>query len=258
MYDLSDKCVLVTGASRGIGAAIARRMGEAAVAAAMAIAPTWITAKRQTAGRGRQGRVWSTGQGQNFAGTLLLDPACPPSQAAGLSFVTAVAVHDAVAQLIDDEALSVQLKWPNDVLINGAKISGILLESASSGTNISSGNIPWLAIGIGINLAEHPEGTPYPATSFAALGRSVPSPDEMLGALAHAFDHWLGVWRDAGFAPIRDRWLAVARGLHGPIRVRLPDGDLNGTFQGLDQDGALVLVLDDGSARQITAGDVFF
>lgn len=232
----------------------ARRMGEAAVAAGSAIAPTWITAKRQTAGRGRQGRVWSTGAGQNFAGTLLIDPACPPSEAAALSFVTAVAVHQAVADLIGDEALSVQLKWPNDVLIGGAKISGILLESASS----AAGEIPWLAIGIGINLDEHPEGTPYPATSFAALGRPVPTPDQMLEALAQAFDHWLSVWRGEGFTPIRDRWLAAARGLHGPIRVRLPEEELSGTFDGLDQDGALILRLADGTVRSITAGDVFF
>ncbi len=232
----------------------ARRMGEGAVDAGQSIQPTWITAKRQTAGRGRQGRVWSTGAGQNFAGTLLIDPDCAPAEAAKLSFVTAVAVHQAVADLIDDEALLVQLKWPNDVLINGAKISGILLESASSAT----GEIPWLAIGIGINLAEHPEGTPYPATSFAALGRAVPSPEQMLESLAGAFDHWLSVWRDAGFGPIRDRWLTVARGLHGPIRVRLPEEELNGTFQGLDSDGALILALPDGNFRQITAGDVFF
>jgi len=232
----------------------ARRRAEQALKDSAPITPLWITAKRQTAGRGRQGRVWSSGQGQNFAGTLLLDPDCAPSMAANLSFVTAVCVHEAVTTLIDDVGLQVQLKWPNDALVNGAKISGILLESASG----AGGGIPWLAIGIGINLAEHPEGTPYPATSFAALGKPVPTPEQMLTALAASFDKWLTIWRTEGFGPIRSRWLEAARGLYGPIRVRLADQELHGTFEGLDPDGALVLGLEDGTKKLVTAGDVFF
>lgn len=232
----------------------ARRRAEQAQKDGAPITPLWITAKRQTAGRGRQGRVWSSGQGQNFAGTLLIDPACDPSSAANLSFVTAIAVHEAVCAIADDAALQIQLKWPNDVLVNGAKISGILLESASG----ADGTIPWLAIGIGINLAEHPEGTPYPATSFAALNKSVPAPEAMLSALAHSFDKWLSVWRVDGFGPVRSRWLEVARGLYGPIRVRFAEQEFHGTFQGLDHDGALMLRLDDGTEKLVTAGDVFF
>ncbi|MFZ2469026.1 MAG: biotin--[acetyl-CoA-carboxylase] ligase, partial [Parvibaculum sedimenti] len=139
----------------------AKRLGEAGEPG-----PIWITAERQTAGRGRRGREWVSPSG-NFMGTLLLRPQANPRKAAELSFVAALAVHDAVDGLLSPALRpDLKLKWPNDLLHGGKKLAGILLESSG----IAGGELAWLAIGIGINLAQYPEGVEYPATSLAALG----------------------------------------------------------------------------------------
>lgn len=212
--------------------------------------PIWISANRQTAGRGRRGRSWESPSG-NLAATLLISPGKPASECAQLSFAAAIAAQETVAAFATDA--EVRVKWPNDVLANGKKIAGILLESASTGV------VPeWLAIGVGINLAHHPEGTEFPATSLAALGANPPPPANVLGCLAASFAKWYDIWRANGFLPVRDAWLARAAGLGARIRARLPDGDCFGMFEGIDETGALVLREAQGKIRLIAAGEVFF
>jgi BirA family biotin operon repressor/biotin-[acetyl-CoA-carboxylase] ligase len=147
-----------------------------------------------------------------------------------------------------------RVKWPNDVLAGGNKIAGILLESASQG-----GEAPtWLAIGIGANLAMHPEGTEFPATSLKALGAAPPLPQDALLHLAANFARWYEVWRGEGFAVLRDAWLARAMGLGTRIRARLATEETTGVFEGIDETGALILRESAGSVRRIAAGEVFF
>lgn len=228
----------------------ARRLAEAGKQG-----PVWIAAGLQTAGRGRRGRAWDSPSG-NLMCTLLIRPDCSPAKAAELSFVAGLALHEAALSFMGPaHAESIRLKWPNDLLLNGKKASGILLESATEGP----GKVSWLAIGIGLNLATYPEGQEFPATSIAAQTGDAPAPKEALRVLAAAFDKWLKLWQEAqSFAPLRDAWLARAGGLEGIIRARLPEETVTGTFAGLDNDGALRLRLDDGSERAISAGDVFF
>jgi BirA family biotin operon repressor/biotin-[acetyl-CoA-carboxylase] ligase len=189
-------------------------------------------------------------------GTLLLQPQASPRKAAELSFVAALAVHDAVDGLLPPALRGdLKLKWPNDLLYDGKKLAGILLESSG----IAGGELAWLAIGIGINLARFPEGVEYPATSLAALGITGVTPADALERLADAFDRRIRQWQEVqGFAAIREAWLARAAGLGGPITVRLVDETFEGTFVGLGTDGALEVRTSTGEIRQVSAGDVFF
>jgi BirA family biotin operon repressor/biotin-[acetyl-CoA-carboxylase] ligase len=213
--------------------------------------PIWISAARQTAGRGRRGRAWESPSG-NLAATLMLRPGKPAGECAQLSFAAAIAACDMLRDFAPDSELRV--KWPNDVLAGGRKIAGILLESASQG-----GDPPaWLAIGIGVNLAMHPEGTEFPATSLKALGAPVPSADDALLHLAAHFARWYDTWRGEGFAALRDAWLARAAGLGMRIRARLATEETNGVFEGIDGSGALILRESTGVVRHIAAGEVFF
>lgn len=206
--------------------------------------PLWITAARQTAGKGRRGRSWETGEG-NLAATLLLTPKVPPAKAAQLSFAAALAVAETVVHFAPQAAVTV--KWPNDVLAGGRKISGILLEGAGNA----------LAVGIGVNLAHHSEGTEFPATSLAALGVIPPTPQDALVVLAARFAHWQAAWEADGFEPLRAAWMARAGGLGQPIRARLPHEERHGAFEGIDATGALLL-REPGGVSAITAGEVFF
>lgn len=228
----------------------ARRLGEAGTEG-----PVWIVARRQTAGRGRRGRAWESPTG-NFMGTLLLTPRCGPREAGELSFVAALGVHEAVESLLPPPLRgALRLKWPNDLLHDRAKLAGILLESSG----VAGAEVAWVAIGMGINLATHPEGLEYKATSLAAIGAGPVTPDEALAALDISFTRWLAVWRGQnGFAAIREAWLKRAEGLGGPVIVRLSDETIEGTFEGLAPDGALQLRLSGGELRLISAGDVFF
>ena len=211
----------------------------------------WITAGHQRAGRGRRGRAWQSSPGNLFA-TLLLRPEKPAGECAQLSFVAALAVSDMLARFARHTDLA--LKWPNDVLASGRKIAGILLESESD----ADGTVTWLAAGIGVNLAAFPEDTEFPAISVAALGAAPPAPTDALLHLAAAFAKWYEVWRTAGFAPVREAWLARASGLGSRIRVRLANEEILGVFQGIDDSGALLLGLPGGGVRAIAAGEVSF
>jgi BirA family biotin operon repressor/biotin-[acetyl-CoA-carboxylase] ligase len=206
--------------------------------------PLWITAERQTAGRGRRGRAWDSCQG-NLAATLLLRPEAPAAIIGQLSFVAALAAAEMAAHFAPRAAITV--KWPNDVLAEGRKLAGILLEAGPG----------WLAIGIGVNLASFPQGTEFPATSLAQLGIAPPSPDAALTVLAARFAHWYAAWMNEGFETVRAAWLARAGGLGLPIRARLPHETRIGVFEGIDSAGALLLN-EQGLVSTIAAGEVFF
>lgn len=204
--------------------------------------PVWIAAHMQTKGRGRRGNSWISEPGNLFA-TLLL--AAPHATAAQLGFAASLATADVVISYTARPR--VRLKWPNDVLLDHRKVAGILLETVGSGT---------VAIGIGINLAHHPDGTETPAISVnAATGRAV-DPDDALGNLAARFAAWYGTWRNQGFAGLKPHWLKRASGLGGPIRARLADREIKGVFEDLDHDGALLLRNDAGLTR-IAAAEIF-
>ncbi|HEX4160762.1 MAG TPA: biotin--[acetyl-CoA-carboxylase] ligase [Rhizomicrobium sp.] len=221
------------------------------LAMAGAAAPLWILADRQTKGRGRRGREWQAPAG-NLTATLLLRPESPLARCAQLSFTAALAAAGMIAQYAP--AAEVSLKWPNDVLVHGRKIAGILLESAGN----APGRPDWLAIGIGANLAAHPTDVEFPATSLAALGAQVPAPQEALASLAAQWARWYELWMERGFGPVRDAWLARAAGLGTRIRARLAGGETHGMFEGIDEGGALLLRESPGRLRVISAGEVFF
>ena len=213
--------------------------------------PLWIIADRQTKGRGRRGREWQSLAGNLYA-TLLLNPASRVGQCAQLSFVAALSAGDVVAQCASPA--NVKLKWPNDVLLEGRKVAGILLEA--------SGNDPgapdWLAIGFGVNLVSYPAEAEFPATSLRTVNVVPPPPKDVLTRLAASWVEWYRVWEDDGFAPIRDAWLARAAGLGERIRARLPEEEAAGVFEGIDETGALLLRERTGRLRTIAAGDVYF
>ena len=198
----------------------------------------WVIADRQTAGRGRRGRVWSDGAG-NLMASVLVRAEGPVQQ---LSFVAALALQAALG--LGDR---IRLKWPNDLLLDGVKVSGILLERSGAA----------LVIGMGVNLAQHPDATERPATSLAAAGVPVPAPVDVLARLIPAFADYRAGWAAQGFGPVRDRWLQHAAGVGERIAARLGTETVEGRFEGLQADGALALRLDDGSLRAIHAGEVF-
>ncbi|MDF7773897.1 biotin--[acetyl-CoA-carboxylase] ligase [Sphingomonas sp. AOB5] len=203
----------------------------------------WLRAERQTAGKGRQGRAWESPVGNLFASTLVrLRPSDP--QGATLALVAAVALEDAVSTFLPGQAM---LKWPNDLLIDGAKLSGILLERVDDA----------VIIGFGVNLAHHPEGLERPVTGLAAHGVT-PDPHIFLETLAESLERWIARWRGEGLGPVRDRWLARAHPMGTALTARQADGSSqDGLFGGLTGDGALILRLADGSSHVIHAADVF-
>ena len=212
----------------------------------------WIVADRQTSGRGRRGRVWVSEAGNLYASALLIDP-CEPPRLAELPFVTVVAVRRAIGAAVARGDERVRIKWPNDVLVDGAKVSGILLES----TRLPDGRTA-VAVGIGINCRSAPVATETPATSLLACGSGI-FPERLFDDLRRAFAAALGIWeRGLGFGEIRADWLAHAGGIGAPIRVRLVAGEETGVFEAIDPAGRLVLRTVDGERRTISAGDVFF
>jgi BirA family biotin operon repressor/biotin-[acetyl-CoA-carboxylase] ligase len=222
------------------------------LAAGGADSGTLVWAREQLSGRGRRGRGWASPPGNLYV-SLLLRPACAPPQACQLNFVAAVALADAVSALLPGGG-AVTLKWPNDVLIRNAKVSGILLEAAAA----IDRSIDWLVIGVGVNVVSHPGDTPYPATDLRREGAEQVAAADVLRAFAERFLAGHETWREQGFGPVRARWLASARGLGEPIEVRLERETLRGRFSDLDEGGALMLDMADGVRRQITTGDLFF
>lgn len=206
---------------------------------------TWLRADRQTAGRGRQGRAWASPPGNLYASTLVrLRPTDPP--AATLSLVAGVALQEAVASYLPTPGAAL-LKWPNDLLVARAKLAGILLERAENA----------VVAGIGVNLAHHPDLPDRATTSLSAHGVAL-APADFIETLAESFARWLRRWRGEGLAPVRDRWTARAHPAGTALRVGLPGAEpIDGLFEGLTGDGALMLRLADGGLHVMHAGDVF-
>jgi BirA family biotin operon repressor/biotin-[acetyl-CoA-carboxylase] ligase len=217
----------------------------------------WFVARRQTAGRGRHGRAWASPPGNLYASLLLVEP-CPPALAPQLGFVAGIATHEAVSELTGIVAPRLALKWPNDLLIDGGKVAGLLLE----GQFVQPGRAFCVAVGIGLNVAAAPQGTPYPTRTLADIGATVAVAD-LFAALSAAFAHAYEPWRAAqaqgrdGFAAVRQAWLARAAGIGRPVTLRLPSGERQGAFRGLDASGRLQLETAAG-LELIDAGDLFF
>ena len=211
---------------------------------------TLVWAREQSAGRGRRGRTWRSPRGNLYL-SLLLCPAVPLAEAACLGMVAAVAVGEALSGLLPPHA-EIRFKWPNDVLVGGRKLAGILLESGSTAAD----RLAWLIVGIGVNIASHPPDAAFPATSLAAEGGVGSSVEAVLEAVSGSLARWLDAWRAHGFAPAREAWLARAWRRGETIELRLEDATLAGRFDGLDPAGALLLALSDGTRRRISAGDV--
>ncbi len=213
-----------------------------ALAAAGAAEGSWLRAERQTAGKGRQGRAWDSPLGNFYGSTVVrLRPHDPPAPT--LALVTVVALEEAVRVFLPAGAT---IKWPNDLLIDGAKLSGVLLERAGDA----------VVIGIGVNLAHAPDLPDRPATSLAAQG-AVADAAGFAEVLADSFARWLARWRGEGLEPVRQRWLERAHARGTALTARLPDGSaIDGLFDGLSAEGALLLKTSSG-VELIHAGDVF-
>ena len=210
-----------------------------------------VWAGTQRSGRGRLGRDWTSPLGNLYC-TILIRPDVPTARLGELTFVTALALADCLADY--PGIPPVTLKWPNDVLIGGAKVVGILLEGGKGPPN----GMTWVAIGAGVNVARHPPDAHYPTTSLAAVLADPPTVATLLIGYAAALARRLGDWRATGFAPMRDAWLARAAHLGDRITARLARETLHGRFDGLDCDGHLILSLDGGGVRTIDAADIFF
>lgn len=217
--------------------------------------PTWILGLEQTQGRGRRGRPWADPVG-NFAATLVLLPDQPPHVLALRSFVASLALYDALGS-VTGQSGDFALKWPNDVLLRGAKLAGILLETLPR-----QGRLPALAVGIGVNLlnapaSDHLEPSALrPVSLFSELGVHI-TPQDFLSVIAESFAHFEAQFMSHGFAPIRDAWLARAAHLGGQITAKTVKQTITGRFDTIDPDGQLVLHNDQGR-HVIAAADVFF
>ena len=212
----------------------------------------WITAKRQLGGRGRRGRAWVSEPGNLYSSLLLVDPA-PPMALASLPLVVALALFRAISAEMPFAGDRIRIKWPNDILVDDAKVSGILIEAEGlpDGRNA-------VVIGCGVNVAHKPENPLYPATALNEAGAST-SVDALFARfmveMAYALDTWAA---GEGVDEIVSSWKAHVHGIGGPITVNLPDRSLSGIFAGIEKDGLLALRLDSGETLRIASGDVFF
>ncbi|MCF6328219.1 MAG: biotin--[acetyl-CoA-carboxylase] ligase [Henriciella sp.] len=209
--------------------------------------PLWVAARQQTAGRGRLGRIWVSPIGNLFTTVLFVEPA-GLEQAVRIPFATGLAVVDTCKALLPN--VDFRLKWPNDVRVNQAKLSGILIESGESNGAV------WIAAGIGLNVQHIPDGTGQTATSLHNLGAPpVLTPEHVLEVLRTCFATRLKQSRTEFSHTLRD-WLKVAEGLGQTVRAGPPNARIEGVFEGLADDGGLILRLPDGQTRTIRAGDV--
>lgn len=225
----------------------------------------WVVSKKQESGRGRRGRAWVTPEG-NLAATLLLIVGHDLKTAATLGFVAGLALAEALDAAVPAGRISIasdggdgaggnrfELKWPNDVLADGAKLAGILLESAQLDKERNA-----LAIGIGVNVVSNPEDLPYPATSLNALGAGCDA-ETLFLALSDAWSQNMRAWNEGrGLALVRERWLSRAAGLGGQVAVRVDGQILRGVFETIDEDCRFVIRDETGALLKIAAGDVHF
>lgn len=230
-------------------------LDEAARIAPDLMGPEWILGLKQTKGRGRRGRDWKDPSG-NFAGTLVLRPNSDPAEAALRSFVAALALYDAI-EAVTGRAEGLALKWPNDVLLNGGKLAGILLESVGGPKGLQH-----LFIGIGVNLVETPmkewlePQAVWPVSIHGETGVQV-TPEAFLEALAESYARYELQFTTLGFEPIRVAWLARAARLGEVITARAGQQEYEGTFETVDSEGNLVLNTAKGRVS-IAAADIFF
>lgn len=224
----------------------ARRQGDAGAAAGL-----WIVSDEQTKGRGRRGRGWQSPPG-NLYSSLLLRPDRPTAEAAQLSFVAALAVRDLATHYLRSDS-QVLCKWPNDVLLEGRKYSGILLESVAG----PGGKPAWVVLGIGINVVFKPAELADAVATLADYCNPPPEVGEVFTVLSQRFEMWLQRWLEEGFAPVREAWLSSAHRLGEAIEARLPSETLTGRFAGLDESGSLLLETKAGVRHVIQAADVF-
>jgi|CXWL01.1.fsa_nt_gi BirA family biotin operon repressor/biotin-[acetyl-CoA-carboxylase] ligase len=214
------------------------------------VTPTWLVAKRQTAGRGRRGRAWASLEGNLFA-TYLFSTTRPPGEIALLGFATGLAIAETVDAMIG--AGRATLKWPNDVMIDGAKAAGILLDSGSLGSGET-----WAALAFGVNLAVAPSAIDQPTSCLRAalpLDAMTPEPQAFLVALRPRLEMWDARLAAEGFEPLRKAWLTRAHGLGAEARVTLGAQTIDGRIVGLSSRGELELETESGR-RLIAAGDV--
>jgi BirA family biotin operon repressor/biotin-[acetyl-CoA-carboxylase] ligase len=209
-----------------------------------------LRADVQTAGRGRRGRGWTSPPGNLYV-SMLLRPDCAPVVGATLGFVAAIALGAVLRDLTPAPVLH---KWPNDVLVGGKKITGMLLEAGTR----PDGKLEWLVLGLGVNIVSHPEGGIHPATDIVASGGQAIAPQELLKRFLTGFGPAYDTWSRSGFGALREAWLAYAAGIGDRVVARLEREEIAGRFADLDPDGTLVMTLDGGRQRRIAAGDVFF
>jgi BirA family biotin operon repressor/biotin-[acetyl-CoA-carboxylase] ligase len=225
----------------------------------------WIVSKQQESGRGRRGRAWATPPG-NLAATLLLITGGDLRTAATLGFVAGLALADALNAVVPNGRFAIapdgssgagrnrfELKWPNDVLAEGAKLAGILLESSMLGQDRCA-----IAVGIGVNVVAYPDDLPYPATSLKALGARCDA-ETLFLALSDAWSENARLWNEGrGLTEIRRRWLSRAAGLGSQVAVRVDGNVVRGVFETIDEDCRFVIRDDRGDVLKIAAGDVHF
>lgn len=215
------------------------------------LGPLWIIADLQSQGRGRLGRHWVSEPGNLYA-TFVFTLAGSALVASQIGFVAALAVRDTALALLPRGAGPTMIKWPNDVQVAGAKFAGILPETVAQSAD---GRLT-MALGMGLNIAQAPEGTPYPVTSLMRHGATV-TPRECLDVLDRSLSHWLAVWREGrGFADIRANWLSHAAGIGQEFTAVINQNELRGRFADLGDDGAMILALADGSRKSIHSGEV--
>ena len=217
-----------------------------------ALPGTVVWARQQTAGRGRRGRPWSSPPGNLYL-SLAVQPKRPRTDAAQLSFLAGVVVAETVAAHLPSEC-RITLKWPNDVLVEGAKVSGVLLE----GENDPGGEAPWVIVGIGLNVESSPVDTLYPATHLERERSDVCDLTVLCGVLISRWADWYARWEAIGFSIIRTAWLDRAHNFNGDIIAKLPNETIEGRFVDLDVNGELVLETREGRTMKINAADIYF
>lgn len=212
----------------------------------------WVTARRQLGGRGRRGRVWVSEAGNLYASLLLIDPA-PMTALGSLPIAVALALYRAIVGEMPWAAERVSIKWPNDILVDDMKVSGILIESESLGDGRQA-----IVIGCGVNIVHRPGNPLYPTITLSEAGVTT-SPESLLAHLMQELADVLTEWDEGrGIAAIVRAWKQNVKGVGGPITVNLPDRSISGTFSGIEDDGRLQLLLPAGDVMSIASGDVFF
>jgi BirA family biotin operon repressor/biotin-[acetyl-CoA-carboxylase] ligase len=209
-----------------------------------------IWAKKQTAGKGRLGRGWVSDEGNLFV-SVLLKPEKPLADLSQLSFVAACAVYETLEAVVPTPE-KLACKWPNDILLDSRKLGGILLESLPA-----EGGGTWVVVGVGVNVDSYPDEVEFPATCLTEAGVELVSAKIILSRFIHHFIEYYNEWNKKGFTAIRSHWLSNAWNIGACVLARLPDKELEGTAETIDEFGNLVLRLEDGNRQYIRAADIF-